>query len=95
MNIIEPIVNEEIAKSLGILPEELSKIREILGRNPNYTELSIFSVMWSEHCSYKNSITYLKKLPRKGKHLLVEAGEENAGLVDIGAGGLAVGVVVG
>ena len=67
MNIIEPIVNEEIAKSLGILPEELSKIREILGRNPNYTELSIFSVMWSEHCSYKNSITYLKKLPRKGK----------------------------
>nr|MBP9136429.1 hypothetical protein [Chitinophagales bacterium] len=62
MNIIEPIVNEEIAKSLGILPEELSKIREILGRNPNYTELSIFSVMWSEHCSYKNSITYLKKL---------------------------------
>ena len=86
MNIIEPIVNEEIAKSLGILLEELSKIREILGRNPNYTELSIFSVMWSEHCSYKNSITYLKKLPRKGKHLLVEAGEENAGLVDIGDG---------
>lgn len=86
MKIIEPITNEEIAKGLGIIPEELQKIRTILGRNPNYTELSIFSVMWSEHCSYKNSITYLKKLPRKGKHLLVEAGEENAGLVDIGDG---------
>ena len=86
MKVIEPQINEEIAKSLGILPEELKKIESILGRTPNYTELSIFSVMWSEHCSYKNSITYLKKLPRKGKHLLVEAGEENAGLVDIGDG---------
>ena len=82
----EPIVNEAVAKELGLLPEELDQIRTILGRNPNYTELSIFSVMWSEHCSYKNSIKYLKKLPRKGKHLLVEAGEENAGLVDIGDG---------
>ncbi|MBK7225177.1 MAG: phosphoribosylformylglycinamidine synthase subunit PurL [Saprospiraceae bacterium] len=59
---------------------------DYLGRIPNFTELSIYSVMWSEHCSYKNSIIYLKKLPRKGSRLLVEAGEENAGLVDIGDG---------
>ncbi|GAI18288.1 unnamed protein product, partial [marine sediment metagenome] len=58
----------------------------ILGRIPNYTELSIYSVMWSEHASYKNSIKWLKTLPRKGKYLLAEAGEENAGLVDIGNG---------
>lgn len=76
----------EQAKQLGLLPEEFDKIKQILGRTPNFNELSIFSVMWSEHCSYKNSITYLKKLPRKGKHLLVEAGEENAGLVDLGDG---------
>ena len=76
----------EIAKMLGLLPEEYAKIQEILGRNPNFTELSIFSVMWSEHCSYKNSINYLKKLPRDGGKLLVGAGEENAGLVDIGDG---------
>jgi phosphoribosylformylglycinamidine synthase II len=76
--------NLEIAKSLGLLEEEYHRIVEILGREPNYTELSIFSVMWSEHASYKNSIKWLKKLPRKGKHLLAEAGEENAGLVDLG-----------
>ncbi|NOT36537.1 MAG: phosphoribosylformylglycinamidine synthase subunit PurL [Saprospiraceae bacterium] len=76
----------ETAKKLGLLESEYSKICEILGREPNFTELSIYSVMWSEHCSYKNSITYLKKLPRKGSRLLVEAGEENAGLVDIGDG---------
>ncbi|MBX2903233.1 MAG: phosphoribosylformylglycinamidine synthase subunit PurL [Chitinophagales bacterium] len=76
----------EQAQQLGLRPEEFEKIREILGRTPNFTELSIYSVMWSEHCSYKNSIIYLKKLPRKGKHLLVEAGEENAGLVDVGDG---------
>ncbi|MCG3164519.1 MAG: Phosphoribosylformylglycinamidine synthase subunit PurL [Bacteroidia bacterium] len=76
----------ETAKKLGLLPEEFEKIKTILGRTPNFTELSIFSVMWSEHCSYKNSITLLKTLPRKGKRTLVEAGEENAGLVDIGHG---------
>ena len=76
----------ETAKKLGLLPEEFEKIKTILGRKPNFTELSIFSVMWSEHCSYKNSITWLKTLPRKGKRTLVEAGEENAGLVDIGNG---------
>ncbi len=79
-------VSVETAKELGLLPEEFDKICAILGRNPNFTEISIYSVMWSEHCSYKNSIKYIKKLPRKGKALLVEAGEENAGLVDIGDG---------
>ena len=83
-NLIE--TNVETAKELGLLPEEFEKIKEILGRTPNFNELSIYSVMWSEHCSYKNSIKYLKTLPRSGKHLLVEAGEENAGLVDIGNG---------
>lgn len=76
----------ETAKQLGLLPEEFEKIKKILGRVPNFTELSVYSVMWSEHCSYKNSIKWLKTLPRKGKHLLVEAGEENAGLVDLGEG---------
>jgi phosphoribosylformylglycinamidine synthase subunit PurL len=86
MTLTEPQVTYETAKNLGLLPEEFDKICSILGRTPNFTELSIFSVMWSEHCSYKNSIIYLKKLPRKGSRLLVEAGEENAGLVDIGDG---------
>jgi phosphoribosylformylglycinamidine synthase II len=76
----------ETAKDLGVLPEEFEKIKEILGRTPNFTELSIFSVMWSEHCSYKNSINWLKTLPREGSKMLVEAGEENAGMVDIGDG---------
>lgn len=76
----------ETAEKLGLLPAEFEKIKEIMGRTPNFTELSIFSVMWSEHCSYKNSITLLKTLPREGSKMLVEAGEENAGLVDIGDG---------
>ncbi len=76
----------DIAKKLGLLPEEFDRIKIILGRTPNFTELSIFSVMWSEHCSYKNSISWLKTLPREGACLLAEAGEENAGLVDIGDG---------
>lgn len=76
----------ETAKKLGLLDTEYEKIVQVLGREPNFTELSIYSVMWSEHCSYKNSILQLKKLPRKGSRLLVEAGEENAGLVDIGDG---------
>lgn len=74
------------AVELGLLPEEFEKIKEILGRTPNFTEVSIFSVMWSEHCSYKNSIVWLKTLPKDGPHMLVKAGEENAGLVDIGDG---------
>ncbi len=79
-------VTVDTAKELGLLPEEFEKIKEILGRIPNFTELSIFSVMWSEHASYKNSINLLKTLPRQGKHILAEAGEENAGLVDVGEG---------
>lgn len=79
-------INKETIKKLGLLDEEYEKIKEYLGREPNFTELSIYSVMWSEHASYKNSIKLLKTLPRKGKHLLAEAGEENAGLVDIGNG---------
>ena len=82
----EPAISFDIAKNLGLTEEEFERIKSILGRTPNFTELSIFSVMWSEHCSYKNSITWLKTLPREGKRLLVEAGEENAGLVDIGDG---------
>ncbi len=76
----------ETAKELGLLPEEFDKIKEILGRTPNFTELSIFSVMWSEHCSYKNSIVWLKTLPKEGPRMLAKAGEENAGLVDLGDG---------
>ncbi len=79
-------VTVKTAEQLGLLPEEFEKINEILGRTPNFTELSIYSVMWSEHASYKNSIKWLKTLPRKGKQLLAEPGTENAGLVDIGDG---------
>lgn len=79
-------VNVETARELGLLPEEFEKIKQILGRVPNYTELSIYSVMWSEHASYKNSISWLKTLPRKGEAILAEAGTENAGLVDVGDG---------
>ncbi len=82
----DQLTTVETAKKLGLLPEEFEKINAILGRVPNFTELSIFSVMWSEHCSYKNSIVWLKKLPKKGPYILAEAGEENAGLVDIGDG---------
>ncbi|OFY83879.1 MAG: phosphoribosylformylglycinamidine synthase II [Bacteroidetes bacterium RIFCSPLOWO2_12_FULL_35_15] len=82
----EELTTVETAQKLGLLPDEYEKIKVILGRTPNFTELSIFSVMWSEHCSYKNSIVWLKKLPKKGPYILAEAGEENAGLVDIGDG---------
>ncbi|HLS70220.1 MAG TPA: AIR synthase related protein, partial [Chitinophagaceae bacterium] len=76
----------EQAIQLGLLESEFESIKEILGRTPNFTELAMYSVMWSEHCSYKNSIKYIKKLPTKGSRILVAAGEENAGLVDIGDG---------
>ncbi|MBK8982348.1 MAG: phosphoribosylformylglycinamidine synthase subunit PurL [Ignavibacteria bacterium] len=82
----DPVINSALAKKLGLLEEEYERIIKILGRTPTYTELGIFSVMWSEHCSYKNSILEIKKLPRSGERLLVGAGEENAGLVDIGDG---------
>ena len=80
----EPEVTFELAEEHGLIKEEWEKILKILGRTPTFTELGIFSVMWSEHCSYKNSIAQLKTLPRSGGRLLVEAGEENAGLIDIG-----------
>lgn len=76
----------EQAKKLGLREEEFEKIKEVLGRTPNFVETAMYSVMWSEHCSYKNSIKWLKTLPREGAKLLVKAGEENAGLVDIGDG---------
>lgn len=79
-------VTMDTVRELGLLPEEFEMINKFLGRVPNYTELSIYSVMWSEHASYKNSIKWIKTLPRKGSSLLAEAGAENAGLVDIGGG---------
>jgi phosphoribosylformylglycinamidine synthase len=80
----EPEVTLTLAIEHGLNEEEYNRILEVLGRTPTFTELGIFSVMWSEHCSYKNSIAQLKKLPRSGSRLLVDAGEENAGLIDIG-----------
>ncbi|HDZ12193.1 MAG TPA: phosphoribosylformylglycinamidine synthase subunit PurL, partial [Bacteroidetes bacterium] len=85
----EPEVTVGLAGEHGLSTEEYEKILAILGRTPTYTELGIFSVMWSEHCSYKNSLKMLRTLPREGEMLLVKPGEENAGLIDIG-GGLAV-----
>ncbi|WP_183557747.1 phosphoribosylformylglycinamidine synthase subunit PurL [Mucilaginibacter sp. SP1R1] len=82
----QELTTVETAKDLGLLPEEFERIKEILGRVPNFTELSIFAVMWSEHCSYKNSITWLKTLPKDSDRMLAKAGEENAGLVDLGDG---------
>lgn len=76
----------EQAVELGLRADEFEMIKEILGRTPNFTETAVYSVMWSEHCSYKNSIYWLKQLPKDGPHMLVKAGEENAGLVDLGDG---------
>lgn len=86
MPIAEPAVTPELIKQHGLTPEEFARIKKILGREPNFTELGIFSVMWSEHCSYKNSKKELKKFPTTGPGILVKAGEENAGVVDIGDG---------
>ncbi|MBU1318500.1 MAG: phosphoribosylformylglycinamidine synthase subunit PurL [candidate division Zixibacteria bacterium] len=82
----EPKVDLELAIEHGLSEDEYDWILRILGRTPTYTELGIFSVMWSEHCSYKNSIALLKTLPREGSALLTKAGEENAGAIDIGDG---------
>ncbi len=79
-------ITPEIIAKHGITPDEYERIKQILGREPNLTELGIFSVMWSEHCSYKNSKPELKKFPREAPFILVKAGEENAGIVDIGDG---------
>jgi phosphoribosylformylglycinamidine synthase II len=85
-NIVDPPVTPELVKEHGLTPEEFERIKKILGREPNFTELGIFSVMWSEHCSYKNSRKELKKFPTTAPNILVKAGEENAGVVDIGDG---------
>ncbi|MGC2353588.1 MAG: phosphoribosylformylglycinamidine synthase subunit PurL [Candidatus Udaeobacter sp.] len=82
----DPVVTPELVKRHGLTSEEFERIKKILGREPNFTELGIFSVMWSEHCSYKNSKKELKKFPTAGPNILVKAGEENAGVVDIGDG---------
>jgi len=79
-------VDVGLAKEMGLTEEEFGKIKELMGRDPNFTELGVFSAMWSEHCSYKNSRKLFKLFPTKGKHVLVGAGEENSGIVDIGDG---------
>jgi phosphoribosylformylglycinamidine synthase subunit PurL len=81
----EPEINEALAGEHGLSPEEFERIRSILGRTPNFTELGIFAVMWSEHCSYKSSKVHLQRFPTKGKAILQGPGE-NAGVVDIGDG---------
>ena len=82
----EPAITPELIRKHNLTPEEYARAREILGRDPNYTELGIFSVMWSEHCSYKNTRPLLKTFPTKSPKILVGAGEENAGIIDIGDG---------
>jgi phosphoribosylformylglycinamidine synthase subunit PurL len=79
-------ISVKTAEQLRLTAEEFGLIEQKLGRTPNFTELCAFSAMWSEHCSYKNSIKWLKTLPREGRRMLVKAGEENAGLMDIGDG---------
>jgi phosphoribosylformylglycinamidine synthase len=82
----DPAVTPKLVAEHGLTPDEFERIKSILGREPNFTELGIFSVMWSEHCSYKNSRLELRKFPTTGPRVLVKAGEENAGVVDIGDG---------
>src|SRR6266536_264187 len=82
----EPAITPELVQKHNLTSEEFDRIKGILGREPNYTELGIFSVMWSEHCSYKNSRPLLKTFPTKSPRILVGAGEENAGIIDIGDG---------
>ena len=82
----EPAITPELVAKHNLTPEEYQKILGILGRAPSYTELGIFSVMWSEHCSYKNTRPVLKTFPTKGDKILVGAGEENAGIIDVGDG---------
>ena len=86
MQTIEPSVTPDLVRKHNLTPEEYEKVKAILGREPTYTELGIFSVMWSEHCSYKNSRPLLKTFPTKSRKILVGAGEENAGIIDIGDG---------
>ena len=82
----EPAITPELVAKHNLTPDEYAHAKQILGREPSYTELGIFSVMWSEHCSYKNTRPLLKTFPTKSKKILVGAGEENAGIIDIGDG---------
>ncbi len=82
----EPAITKDIIAKHGLTDEEYARIQGILGRDPNITELGVFSVMWSEHCSYKNTKRELRKFPTTGPLVLVKAGEENAGVTDIGDG---------
>ncbi|HYR58729.1 MAG TPA: phosphoribosylformylglycinamidine synthase subunit PurL, partial [Chthoniobacteraceae bacterium] len=82
----QPAITPALIEKHGLTPDEFERIKAILGREPNFTELGIFSVMWSEHCSYKNTRLQLKKFPTTGPGVLVKAGEENAGVIDIGDG---------
>ncbi len=82
----DPAITPDLIAKHGLTPEEYDRILGILGREPNFTELGVFSVMWSEHCSYKNSKPELRKFPTTGDKVLVKAGEENAGVIDIGGG---------
>ncbi len=82
----EPAITPELVAKHNLTPDEYQKVLEVLGRTPTYTELGIFSVMWSEHCSYKNTRPVLKTFPTKGTNILVGAGEENAGIIDVGDG---------
>jgi phosphoribosylformylglycinamidine synthase subunit PurL len=82
----EPAITPELVRQHNLTPEEYEKLKATLGREPSYTELGIFSVMWSEHCSYKNTRPLLKTFPTKSPRILVGAGEENAGIIDIGDG---------
>jgi len=82
----DPEITPEVIEEHGITPEEYKRILDILGREPNLTELGIFSVMWSEHCSYKNTRALLKTFPTRSPKVIVAAGEENAGVIDMGDG---------
>src|SRR4026208_561476 len=82
----EPAITPELVQKHNLTPDEYGKIKEILGRQPSFTELGILSVMWSEHCSYKNTRPLLKTFPTKSPKILVGAGEENAGIIAIGDG---------
>src|SRR6516164_8923305 len=83
---MEPEITPSVISNHGLTEDEYTRIKTILGRPPNFTELGIFSVMWSEHCSYKNARRELRKFPTDNPNVLVRAGEENAGVVDIGDG---------
>ncbi|HTG45905.1 MAG TPA: phosphoribosylformylglycinamidine synthase subunit PurL, partial [Verrucomicrobiae bacterium] len=83
---VEPAITPELVQKHNLTPDEFQRVKEVLGREPSYTELGIFSVMWSEHCSYKNTRPVLKLFPTQSPKILVGAGEENAGIIDIGDG---------